>query len=227
VDSESVKGSPLEQSFKRLRDRTYATLDFSSGHPFHQEFVQCFIDYCDEAELWEPSFQIIEGPPDDAGQEHRVWFDPSDACYYKRTHPGFFGLNVVYRDEGDRYAHPLQYLERWVLHNDMFGDAIEWLGCFRETEDRLSILIRQPAIEGIPATDSEIDSFFREVAWRPFEIGGECAYYAPNEAVVISDTHRGNLIKMRDGLLVPIDLRLQRVEGTLRDAVLNFLEDTH
>ena len=224
MDTKPVKKSSLRESFKRLRDRACSTLDFSAGQPFYEEFVQCFVDYCDEAGRWDPPFSLIrERPADDAGQEHRVWFDPSDACYYKLTHPGFFGLNVVYRDEGDRYAHPLQYLERWLLHNAMFGDAVEWLGCFRATEDQFSILIRQPAIVGSPASETEIDLFFREVAWKPFEIGGELAYFAPDEKVVVSDTHRGNLIKMKDGLLVPIDLRLQRMEGPLLDAVLKQL----
>jgi hypothetical protein len=84
-------------------------------------------------------------------------------------------------------------------------------------------LIRQPAICGVPASDIEIDSFFKEVDWLPFEIEGERAYYVPSDAIVISDTHRGNLIKLPDGLLVPIDLRLQKVTGSLHQAVLNLI----
>lgn len=224
MDAKSAKISPLRESFERLRDRTYATLDFSSGYPFWQEFVHCFLEYCDEARLWNPPFSIVDREADDAGQEHRVWFDASDGYYYKLTHPGFFGLNVIYRDEGDRHAHPLQYLERWSLHNEMFGDAVEWLGCFKQEEDQFSILIRQPAIQGTPASDEEINSFFCEVGWEPFQVDGEGAFYVPKLGVVISDTHRGNLIKTSGGLLVPIDLRLQRMEGALRDAVVHMLE---
>jgi hypothetical protein len=33
--------------------------------------------------------------------------------------------------------------------------------------------------------------------------------------VAISDTHRGNLILMSDGLLAPIDLRIQPLDGVL------------
>jgi hypothetical protein len=38
--------------------------------------------------------------------------------------------------------------------------------------------------------------------------------------VVISDTHRGNLILMDDGLLAPIDLRVQLLSGALLDFVV-------
>ena len=37
--------------------------------------------------------------------------------------------------------------------------------------------------------------------------------------IVISDTHRGNLILMDDGLLAPIDLRVQPLSGSLLDPV--------
>lgn len=223
MEFQPIKDSSLEESFERLVNRTRSTIDFSTGDPYFEEILHCFVTYCDDAKLWNPPFQIVERKPDDAGQEHKVWFDPADASYYKLTHPGFFGLNVVYRDESDRFATPLQYFERWLLHNRLFGDAVEWLGCFRDHQGRISILIRQPAICGVPASDIEIDSFFKEVDWLPFEIEGERAYYVPSDAIVISDTHRGNLIKLPDGLLVPIDLRLQKVTGSLHQAVLNLI----
>jgi len=223
VDTQPIEDSPFGESFKRLCERAEATLDFSTGDPFFEEFVQCFIDHCDEEGLWNPRCRLIEKPPDDFGQEHSVWFNPSDACYYKLTHSGFYGLNVVYRDECDRYATPFQYLERWLLHNQMFGDSVEWLGCFREKEESISLLIRQPAVEGVPASDVEIHDFFKEVGWVPFRIGGEHAFYAQENGIVISDTHRGNLVKTHGGLLVPIDLRLQRIRGSLQQAVLNQL----
>lgn len=224
MECQPIKDSSLKKSLERLLSRARATLDFSTGNPYFEEIVQCFVGYCDESELWNPQFPIVHRIPDDAGQEHKVWFDPTDACYYKLTHPAFFGLNVVYRDESDRFATPLQYLERWVLHNQLFGDAVEWLGCFRNEQAQISILIRQPAISGMPASDFEIDSFFKEADWLPFAIQDELAYFIPTKSIVVSDTHRGNLIKLPEGLLVPIDLRLQKVKGSLRQAVLNVLK---
>lgn len=56
--------------------------------------------------------------------------------------------------------------------------------------------------------------------WQRFTANGEAAYFDPERQVAISDTHRGNLILMADGLLAPIDLRVQSLTGALLDYVL-------
>lgn len=43
---------------------------------------------------------------------------------------------------------------------------------------------------------------------------------------MISDTHRGNLIKMEDGLLAPIDLRVQPASGAVLDTVTRLCAST-
>ena len=83
----------------------------------------------------------------------------------------------------------------------------------------MRLLIRQPAIVGIPATVDQIETFFSTNGWLPFTVGGELAFFDPERNVVISDTHRGNLILMDDGLLAPIDLRVQALSGALLDTV--------
>jgi len=50
-------------------------------------------------------------------------------------------------------------------------------------------------------------------------IGGNIAFFDPERQIVLSDTHRGNLILMDDGLLAPIDLRMQQFSGSLLDPV--------
>jgi len=52
-----------------------------------------------------------------------------------------------------------------------------------------------------------------------FIVDGNVAYFDPVRRVVISDTHRGNIILMEDGLLAPIDLRVQAISGSLLDTV--------
>jgi hypothetical protein len=49
---------------------------------------------------------------------------------------------------------------------------------------------------------------------------GEVACFDPVRQVAISDTHRGNLILMEDGLLAPTDLRVQALSGALLDYVV-------
>jgi hypothetical protein len=70
-----------------------------------------------------------------------------------------------------------------------------------------------------PATDEQIRRFFTDSGWMPFVIGGNMAFFDPERQIVISDTHRGNLILMDDGLLAPIDLRVQALSGSLLDTV--------
>ena len=109
-------------------------------------------------------------------------------------------------------------MERWCLHNELFGDSVKFLGGV-EDHGKMRLVIQQPAIQGAPATLEQIDTFFTNNGWKRFTVGGEIAYFDPVRKLAISDTHRGNLILMDDGLLAPIDLRAQRLEGALLDYV--------
>ena len=88
-----------------------------------------------------------------------------------------------------------------------------------EIDGQIRLLIRQPAIAGEPATLDQIADFFTHNGWARFTVGGELAFYDPIHKVAISDTHRGNIILMEDGLLAPIDLRVQPLEGVLLEQV--------
>ena len=46
----------------------------------------------------------------------------------KATWPDFFGLLVVHRTNEEPKASPIDYLERWALHNELFGDEVVFLG---------------------------------------------------------------------------------------------------
>ena len=125
---------------------------------------------------------------------------------------------VIHRPHEESKASPIDYLERWHLHNEVFGDEVTFQGAL-QTDSGLRLFIRQPAIAGTPASDEQIRRFFVEAGWLPFVIDGNTAYFDPERRIVISDTHRGNLILMDDGLLAPIDLRVQAVSGSLLDTV--------
>ena len=59
----------------------------------------------------------------------------------------------------------------------------------------------------------------KATGWKRFSIDGDVAFFAPDQGIAISDTHRGNIILMEDGLLAPIDLRIQLLTGSLIDSV--------
>lgn len=217
--SKGAAGIALAAHVAELRGRCETAARLQGGSTHYHEELGIFREYASEAGLY-----LAEAPrelsrtPDDEGNEHQVWFEETSGCYLKATWPDFFGLLVIHRPHEEPKASPIDYLERWQLHNEVFGDEVRFLGAL-QTEGGLRMLIRQPAIAGAPASEEEIRRFFTDSGWLPFKIEGNTAYFDPARRVVISDTHRANLILMDDGLLAPIDLRVQAVSGSLLDTV--------
>ena len=114
-------------------------------------------------------------------------------------------------------------MERWYLHNEIFGDEVEFIGAY-QTDRGLRLIIRQPAIAGTPATDSQIREFFESTGWLPFTIGSDLAFFDPETDIAVSDTHPGNLVLTADGSFAPIDLRVQKLTPVLADAVKQMIK---
>ena len=57
-----------------------------------------------------------------------MWYLPDGELVLKATWPDFFGLLVVHRPHEEQKASPIAYLERWHLHNEVFGDQVVFLG---------------------------------------------------------------------------------------------------
>ncbi|MCU0796504.1 MAG: hypothetical protein MUF31_11270 [Akkermansiaceae bacterium] len=217
--SRAAAGIPLEAHVEKLRSRCEAASRFQGGSTYLHEELGIFLSYARECGLFlESPPPELSRPPDDEGNEHQVWHLPDAGAFLKATWPDFFGMLVVHRPHEEQKASPIAYLERWHLHNRIFGDQVEFLGALA-AESGLRLLIRQPAIAGKPASDEQIQDFFTSSGWKPFIIEGNTAYFDPERRLVVSDTHRGNLILMDDGLLAPIDLRVQPVSGSLLDTV--------
>lgn len=125
---------------------------------------------------------------------------------------------MVHRNDEEPAASPIEYLERWAWHNEFFGDSVEFIGTL-DTPKGLRLIISQPAIKGKPASEEEIDVFFRSYGWTRVVISGDVSYFDSVKKMVISDTHRGNIIAQDNSLLRPIDLRVQQLNGTLLDTV--------
>ncbi|MGK0188345.1 MAG: hypothetical protein ACI9R3_004137 [Verrucomicrobiales bacterium] len=170
----------------------------------------------------------------DEGDEHKVWFPGAIASregfeYFepsviKVTHPDQFGLRVVYRQDEDPRCLPLEYFERWMLHCELFGDVAEFVAAYETDEGKLCTIVKQQLIKGEPPELDEIESFFLGNGWLPFELQlgvgpKNRAFFDREKAIVVSDTHRGNLVRVASGALLPIDLRIQRVDGALYEAV--------
>lgn len=217
----TTAGIPLQAHVEELRRRREAVARVQGGSTHYLEDVRIFRVYAAERGISHlpNALPELSRLPDDEGNEHQVWFQAESDTYLKVTWPDFFGLLVLYRQDEEERASPIAYLERWHLHNELFGDCVRFLGALDEG-GRLRLVIQQRAIAGVPATLTQINDFFTSNGWRRFTVNGEVAYFDVERQVVISDTHRGNLILMEDGLLAPIDLRVQPISGALLDYVL-------
>lgn len=210
---------PLKTHVEELRRRSEAIARLQGGATYYAEEIGIFREYAKKTGLFVPAPpEELTRTPDEEGNEHQVWFEQNTRTYLKATWPDFFGLLVVHRPHEECKASPIAYLERWHLHNDVFGDHVAFIGAL-QTEAGLRLLIRQPAIAGTPATETQIRRFFIDSGWQPFEIEDNLAFFDSERSIVISDTHRANLILMDDGLLAPIDLRIQSISGALLDTV--------
>jgi hypothetical protein len=222
-NSTEIKRSTLKALVDELRGRCEAICRIQGGPTYYGEEVAIFSEVAEERKLFlGNSGAELDRPPDDEGNEHQVWFIEDRTAVLKATWPDFFGKLVIYSSSDNPNASPIGYLERWHLHNEIFGDSVEFVGALK-TEEGLRLIIRQPAIAGTPATESQIREFFETTGWQPFMIGNDLAFFDPSTGIAVSDTHPGNLILMSDGNFAPIDLRVQKLTPTLVDAVKGML----
>lgn len=128
---------------------------------------------------------------------------------FKVTHPGQAGLTVVtHRNRHGEYnsaigsATPAEYLERMIIANEVFQDAILLEGVIEG--DQSSIVISQPKLEGSMPEQAEITAHLRDTL--KFDRVDTLIWYRPVDGLVIGDTKRSNFIETPDGQIVPIDL---------------------
>lgn len=163
---------------------------------------------------------------EDGGQEHRVWLDEASQRYFKATFPARFGFTVIALPELGLElapATPLEYVERWLLQNPVFGDDVQ-LERVAEEDGGLVTLISQPNLTGGEATLEEIERFMNHLWFQPLGrlgLGGPCAlgFFRDLDEVAAFDAHAGNFVKDQDGVILPIDLILVRADAAMQAAL--------
>lgn len=179
--SRTTPGITLPALVAELRSRCEAASRLQGGSTYYQEELRIFRDLAEEKSLYLDSPPPELGTtPNEEGNEHQVWYQQTSETYLKTSWPDFFGMLVVHHPDQEPKASPIDYLERWSLHNQLFGDEIEFLGAL-QTDSGLRLLISQPAIAGEPATAAQIQEFFSDSGWLPFNIDHEIAYFAPDQ----------------------------------------------
>jgi len=226
MDSRGAESVPLEAHVEVLRGRCEAVCRLQGGYPSYGDELAVFESYVREYRyfLGSGDTEFLQDPPLGEGNEHQVWWEPARQNVVKATWPGFFGKLVLYASDESPNASPVGYLERWLLHCQLFGDSVEFLGVI-DDDDGFRLVIRQCGVEGCPADEAQIREFFTTGGWAPFQIGDDLAFYDEANGVVISDTHPGNIVRMADGLFAPIDLRVQRLSSGQVDAVERLVGD--
>lgn len=162
------------------------------------------------------------------GAEHAVFFDAGKQVYVKITR-GFgmtVGTNFHIGRRTQKYlgipfvrqATPIEYLERIVLFNELFGDDIRVTGVLADPTP--AIVTTQPVIRGRDARPDEIESFMAGLDFEPIEevvVGrrDSASFFRPSDGIAAFDAHGENVIAGADGV-APIDLFVVRAGEDLR-----------
>ena len=139
--------------------------------------------------------KLIDTLPDRAGEAEHDVFTLRDANrVVKLTRPPTFG------SQGDL----LTYIENIERSNELFSDDVTLHGVV-QTANGPALVTSQLYIAGSRPTQVEIDNWFRS---QGYESTGFNRWKNPSTGAEVADTHEGNLIKLPNGGMVPIDVQV-------------------
>ena len=139
--------------------------------------------------------------PDEVGAEHRVFFDPDQSSAIKLTNTNLCG--VSYPDGEPGAATALEYLKRWRMQNELFGDDADLEGVV-ESPSGISLAIRQRWIVGTVPTLDEIAQMMSLLGFEATLVP-EC-YYRASDDIAVMDCHDGNFLRDENDVIIPIDI---------------------
>lgn len=161
------------------------------------------------------------------GTEHFVGYDETRARllkYTKTVEGGGFGYFPGWRwalGKHDqkwrpevilRFGTPGEYLQRWKLFNELFGDDVRFEGTARQTDGSPSMVVSQRALKGRHATPKEVAEEMRRLGFlRIMDSSpqGEVPsfnWYRAADNVVAADARPANFIVDDAGHVWPIDV---------------------
>ena len=141
-----------------------------------------------------------------SGAEHEVFFDSARQLAIKVTRPSAFGHSV---DGPGLSALPSEYFSRWLFHNQIFGESVQFLGALKN-DLGFQLVISQVWIASQmdcpTASEQEIECYFEELAFQKMLHLEVPAFFNPELDLVIIHAQPHNLLKDDAGNLVPIDV---------------------
>lgn len=155
-------------------------------------------------------------PEREGGREHDVTFDESSGRWIKYTKPSASGYTVSWRQDGTPYLHnarPLEYLQRLLSQNEIFGDDLQLVGLWEAQPHQWRIVSTQPGLQGGRVTLDQLTAAlmaagFTLLPWRG--LGYEGSLSLRCEGFDIWDVHPANVLLSPEGLPLPIDVIITR-----------------
>lgn len=169
-------------------------------------------------------FQIIEAearrlgilyeglePIKEGGREHDLTYDDATGTVLKFTKSSSAAYVIEFLDGQPRITNgdPLEYLERLILHNEVFGDFTDFVGIGGIPNNR-RIITRQAHVKGREARWDEIirlmvdDLGFTKLRHN-YGIGYEDSYGFIRDDAAVFDLRPANLIVTDSGLTIAVD----------------------
>jgi hypothetical protein len=136
------------------------------------------------------------------GLEHLIHHDAVAGLVYKLTYGGAFGRTVRRIASGLAPATPLEYFDRWKVHNHLFSSLTRVVGVF-DSPGCPQILIVQKALLGEIPTTAEVEEFMHLAGFEPLK-HFEFAWESPC-GLHIFDARPANFLSIL-GNPVPFDL---------------------
>ena len=213
--SHAAAGIPLEAPVEELRSRCEAVARLQGGSTYFHEELGIFRQHAEESGLFLQAspVELIRTPAEE-GNEHQVWFDEASQSYLKAFLPRQRRCILEPRVARPRYP------------GSSLCDASQpQRGCdpcnayLTATDETVLPFIFPPADSRDRAHSSRPTPGHRtQSRWDCISRPG-WATTGILSVPLRPLRHRGNLILMDDGLLAPIDLRVQRLADSLLDTV--------
>jgi hypothetical protein len=151
-------------------------------------------------------------PEREGGREHDVTLDAPTGRWIKYTKRSSSGYTVSWGDNGEPFMHnasPLDYLQRLIWQNEVFGDDLHLIGLWQELPHQWRIVTTQPGLQGSRTTLEELSAAFTSsgfalLPWRG--IGYEGSLSLRFSGFDIWDVHPANVLLSPEGIPLPFDV---------------------
>ena len=112
-------------------------------------------------------------------------------------------------------ATPLEYLDRWILCNELFNDSADVERVIQWDDTSVSIMLTQPYYMGEVITHDEIHAAFIEQGWEAIYKDGRAVFYNYAYDAIALDLEPRNCYMAETGLQ-PFDLILSHPDDEMR-----------